>query len=63
MKAFETFLLNFAKAVVADAPYIAPIFIHSQQGVAIFNASDALSGAFLQEFSPAPTAPATTVKP
>jgi hypothetical protein len=57
MNAFEKFLLTFAKAVVVAAPNVAPIFIHSAQGVAIFNVSEALSGALLQQFTPgAPTA-------
>jgi hypothetical protein len=57
MNNFEKFLLNFAKAAVLAAPSVAPIFIHSNQGMAIFNASDALSGAFLQAFTPGnPTA-------
>jgi hypothetical protein len=57
MNNFEKFLLAFAKAVVVAAPAAAPIFIHGAQGVAIFNVSEALSGAFLQQFTPgAPTA-------
>lgn len=56
MNAFEKFLLNFAKAAAIAAPSVAPIFIHSNQGVLIFNASEALTGAFVSEFTPAPPA-------
>jgi hypothetical protein len=52
MTKFESFLLTFAKAVVTASPAVAPIFIHSQQGVAVFNASEELSGAFVEAFTP-----------
>lgn len=55
MNNFEKFLLGFAKAMVAVAPSVAPIFIHSNSGVLIFNASEALTGAFVDHFTP--TAP------
>lgn len=50
MNNFEKFILGFAKAAVTAAPYVAPIFIHSQQGIAIFNASDALTAAAFEAF-------------
>lgn len=52
MNPFEKFLLGFMKAVVVTAPSIAPIFIHSEHGVAIFNASEALATAAITEFTP-----------
>lgn len=57
MNSFEKFLLGFAKAAAIAAPSVAPIFIHSNQGILIFNASEALTGAFVQQFTPGnPTA-------
>lgn len=55
MNAFEKFLLNFIKAVAIAAPAIAPIFIHSNQGVAIFNASEALTQGAIAQFTPQST--------
>ncbi len=52
MNKFEQFLLAFAKAAAIAAPAVAPIFIHSRQGVMIFNASEALSSAALEAFTP-----------
>ncbi len=49
MSGFEKFILGFAKAVVVTAPSIAPIFIHSKQGVLIFNASDEFAQAALEQ--------------
>jgi hypothetical protein len=53
MNEFEKILLGFAKAVATAAPAVAPIFIHSQRGVLIFNASEALTQAAVQQFTPA----------
>ncbi len=58
MNAFERFLLTFAKAAAAAAPYAAPIFVHSSRGVAIFNVSEAFGSAMLDSFTPPPP-PAT----
>lgn len=52
LNALEKFLLAFMKGVVAAAPAIAPIFIHSDHGVAIFNASEALTAAVVEQFTP-----------
>lgn len=52
MNTFEKFLLDFAKGAAAAAPSVAPIFVHSAKGIAIFNASDELSEAFLTAFTP-----------
>lgn len=61
MNELEKILLGFAKAVAVAAPAVAPIFIHSQRGILIFNASDALTSAAVAEFTPAPPAvPAVT---
>jgi hypothetical protein len=54
MSKFEHFLLALVKGVVAAAPLAAPIFIHSPQGVMIFNASEALSAGILQQFAAPP---------
>ncbi len=62
MNNFEKFLLGFTKAVAFAAPAIAPIFIHSERGVAIFNASDALMQGAVEQFTPSASAPVAAIK-
>ncbi len=50
MNSFEKFILAFAKNAAIVAPGIAPLFIHTQHGVAVFNASEALASAAFEAF-------------
>ncbi len=51
MNAFEKILLGLLQA----APVAGPVFVHSGQGVAIFNASEALVAGILAQFAPKQT--------
>ena len=42
--------------LLAAAPLTVPIFVHSQQGLMILNASEILVASILQEFAPKPAA-------
>ena len=48
MNAFEKILLGLLSA----APATAPVFIHSDKGYAIFNASEAVLAGVLAQFAP-----------
>lgn len=62
MNEFEKIILGFAKAVVIAAPAAAAIFIHSNQGVLIFNASEALTQAAVEQFTPPAPPPVVAVQ-
>jgi hypothetical protein len=55
MLTFEKILLG----ILSAAPAAAPIFIHSERGIAIFNASEALVAGIAAQFAPAPAAQTT----
>lgn len=46
-----TDLEKVAIGVVAAAPSTAPVFVHSDRGIAIFNASEALFASILAQFA------------
>ncbi len=52
MNAFEKILL----ALLATASVSAPIFVHSPNGIAVLNVSEALFANILSEFAPKPPA-------
>lgn len=54
MNSLEKILLG----ILSAAPAAAPIFIHSANGMAIFNVSETLFASILAEFAPKPAAPA-----
>lgn len=51
MNFFEKLLLGLLSA----APAVGPVFVHSERGVAIFNASEALVAGIASQFAPKPT--------
>ena len=52
MNAFEKIILG----ILSAAPTTIPIFVHSQQGLVIANASENLLANILAQFAPKPTA-------
>lgn len=52
MNPFEKILLGLLSA----APAIGTVFVHSESGIAIFNASEALVAGIAAQFAPKPTA-------
>jgi hypothetical protein len=52
MSVFEKLILGLLTAATAEAP----IFIHTPQGIAVFNASEILLASILAQFAPKPVA-------
>lgn len=64
MNKFESFLLDIAESVVAVAPAVVPIAVHSPSGLAYFNVSEAFAAQLLNRLTaPKPQAVPTPNPP